>query len=477
MKKSFLVLLLALLASPAFAAIQNVKVSGDITSTWLNRDSFDLTSGPDAGLVAGTYGLKSQNVFITQTRLRVDADLSDNVSATVGLINERAWNQESSGTDGLDTSVELSLANVTVRQFLYSPLTITVGRQVFFYGNGMIMGNGAVGENAGGNFQSVAWDLTKNLAQDGIKAVLDFKPLTIDMFYIKASETNPAVEGEHTTNRAQSSDAFGYNINYQLNDPWNTVLEQYTFSRIDGSGYESSVNSASLNKGNSVYAPGLHVATMPIKGLHISAELAHEFGQQVVTTTSPATQEAEHRNATAGMLLVNYALPFLEQYKPSLEAQYMYFSGDKNSGETYSSSPVKSAKSYTAWDTMFAAQAPGHIYNTIFGPTNIEVIAFGGSISPLQDVTASVLWNDLLTAQPYSAQNPMVIIQPNGTVLEPSTTKKSGLGNETDVTLNYAYTEDVSFGLTLGWFVPGDAFSKTNRDTASQALASIGVKF
>ena len=59
----------------------------------------------------------------------------------------------------------------------------------------------------------------------------------------------------------------------------------------------------------------------------------------------------------------------------------------------------------------------------------------------------------------------------------PSTTKKSGLGNETDVTLNYAYTEDVSFGLTLGWFVPGDAFSKVNRDTASQALANVAVKF
>jgi hypothetical protein len=475
MKRFFLVLLLALLASPAFAAIQDVKISGDIVSTYIDRQSFDfgLTSGSPANMAS----LKDQNVFATQTRLRVDADLTDNVSATVGLINERAWNQESSGTDNLDTNVGLYLANVTIRQFLYSPLTITAGRQVFFYGNGMIMGNGSVGENAGGNFHSVAWDLTENLAQDGIKAVLDFKPLTIDMFYIKNSETTPAVEGEYTTNKAQSSNSFGYNINYQLNDPWNTVLEQYMFSRVDGSGYESYVTSASLNKGNSVYAPGLHVTTMPIKGLHISAELAHEFGQQVVTTSLPSTQEVEHRNATAGMLLVNYTLPFLEQYKPSIEAQYMYFSGDKNSGETYSSSSVKSAKSYTAWDTMFAAQAPNHIYNTIFGPTNIEIIAFGGSISPLQDVTASVLWNDLLAAQPYGAQNPMVIIQPNGDVLEPSTTNKSGLGNETDVTLNYAYTEDVSFGLTLGWFVPGDAFSKTNHDTASQALADLAVKF
>ena len=52
-----------------------------------------------------------------------------------------------------------------------------------------------------------------------------------------------------------------------------------------------------------------------------------------------------------------------------------------------------------------------------------------------------------------------------------------GLGNETDVNLNYNYTEDVTFGVSVGWYVPGNAFLKDNRDTASQAIASLGVKF
>ncbi len=51
------------------------------------RDSLD----PSAFL---PVGLKKQNVFITQTRFVWTLILSDNVSTTVGLINERAWNAE-----------------------------------------------------------------------------------------------------------------------------------------------------------------------------------------------------------------------------------------------------------------------------------------------------------------------------------------------------------------------------------------------
>ncbi len=36
-----------------------------------------------------------------------------------------------------DTNVQLYLASFTLREFLYSPLTVTIGRQVFNYGNGL----------------------------------------------------------------------------------------------------------------------------------------------------------------------------------------------------------------------------------------------------------------------------------------------------------------------------------------------------
>jgi len=160
MKKLLVAAIMVVLATPAFAAIQNVKVSGDITTSYIDRSNFDLglTEGND--IVNHEYvggesesstwnpiGLKKQGVFITQTRLRVDADLSDNVSTEVGLINERAWNAENGygsssinpsstgnlATDALDTNVQLYLATLTLREFLYSPLTVEIAPSFQFW--------------------------------------------------------------------------------------------------------------------------------------------------------------------------------------------------------------------------------------------------------------------------------------------------------------------------------------------------------
>jgi len=328
MKKLLVLAIGILMASPAFAAIQNVKVSGDITSTWLYRSNFDL------GLTAGTeckfdgdncgeassdpLGLKRQNVFITQTRVRIDADLSDNVSTTVGLINERAWNGEnnnSAGTDfSPDTGVELYLASVTLREFLYSPLTVTVGRQIFNYGNGLVMGDGGVNNQATENLQFIAQDLTMRTSYDGIKAVLDYKPLTIDLFYFKngQSSTNGFWGGDKS-----SSDVYGFNANYQLSDPMNTLLEVYMFSRLNGNGFTGSqtgISSTPFDKSDTLYVPGLRVSTNPVKGLNVQGEVAWQFGRHPVGTTGVGAnnQLGEHRDAMAAQLMASYALPVME---------------------------------------------------------------------------------------------------------------------------------------------------------------------
>ncbi len=242
MKKLLVAVIMVVLATPAFAAIQNVKVSGDITTSWLSDNSFDLGLANSSGPLLQ----KHQNVFITQTRLRVDADLSDNVSTTVGLINERAWNGEGAiyyggvYPTGYDTNVQLYLASVTMRELLYSPLTVTIGRQVFNFGNGLIMGDGGPDNRATGNLQYIYQELTERTAYDGVKATLDYKPLTIDLIYFKNGERASEVTGwMNGVGYDKSSDVFGYNLNYQLGDRWNTVVEQYLFARINGSSYDN----------------------------------------------------------------------------------------------------------------------------------------------------------------------------------------------------------------------------------------------
>jgi hypothetical protein len=477
MKKLLIAAIAVLIAAPAFAAVQNVKVSGDIQSTYVNRQDFSLgalSSGAPTGLV-------SQNLFAEQTRVRIDADLTDNVSATVRLINETAWGlsaNDTGDTNGLK-GVDLDLAYVTLREFLYSPLSITVGRQEFYFGNGLIIGGGT-NNSTSGHFNGIANDLSLIDSNDGIKAVLDYKPLTLTMFYFKNSQAT--FRGFYDQHK-DSSDVYGLNSNYQLGDAFNTVLEAYMFSEINGknvNGFAPGNTSAgSIDKGDSIYVPGLRASTNPIKGLNVQGEVAWQLGNKVVET-SALNQESERRGAMLAQLMGSYALPVMEKYKPTVNASYTYVSGDKNGNANYNTDAVKSAKVYRAWDPMFEAQGGGTIYNTLFNLTDLNIIAFGASVSPLQDVTASVTWSDLVSAVKFGGNNSLSILQPNGNSVTsiPVNSKKTGLGNEYDVNLGYAYTEDVSFGLSLGWYVPGDAFKTANMTkTASQALADIAVKF
>jgi hypothetical protein len=469
MKKLLVAAIVVLMASPAFAAIQNVKVSGDITSSYLDRQSFDLTSGPAAG------GLKSQNVFITQTRLRVDADLSDNVSTTVGLINERAWNGTEGGTGS--TGVDLYLASVTMRELLYSPLTVTVGRQVFNYGNGLIIGDGGPNNGASaGGLRTVAGDLTERTAYDGVKAILDYKPLTIDMFYFKASQTDASASGLYNQKQS-SSDAYGINANYQLSDPWSTVVEGYLFSRLDGKHSGVATVGAGQDKNDTLYIPGLRASTNPIKGLNVQGEAAWQLGRQVVGTTI-ANQTAERRSAMALQGLASYSLPVMEKYKPTVNAAFTYVSGDKDSNQNINTSASKTAKVYSAWDPFNENQGQGTIYNTLFPLTNLYIYSVGASVNPLEDVTVSATWSDLFNAEKYGAQNSLFLTQPNSPNSTSCPTRNKGsLGNETDINLAYNYTEDVTFGVSVGWFVPGRTFTDATRDMASQAIADVAVKF
>ena len=467
--KNRIVLALAvavLMAAPAFAAVQNVKVSGDIDSTYLNRQNFglgNLVQKQETGLV-------QQSVFLTQTTLKVSADLSDNVSTTVGLINERAWDTEHSSAS--DTNVQLYLAYATLREFLYSPLSVTVGRQIFNYGNGLIIGAGGVNNatTSGVGLAGVAVDLTKRTSYDGIKAVLDYKPLTVDLIYFKNNQR--LLTGDQASTKS-SSDVYGLNANYQLGDAMNSVVEGYFFSRLNG----SDNSSTPVDKGNKTYVPGLRVSTNPVKGLNTQAEVAWQLGSQ--TVGSGTSSASEKRRAMAFQVMASYAVPTasLEKYKPSVNASFTHVSGDKNAGVNQITDSVKSTKYYTAWDPLFESQGSGTIYNTLFNLTNLNILTIGGQMTPIQDVTASFAWSKLTADRKYRGDNVLTLLQPDGSSVTPTTSGNKDIGNEYDVNVNYNYTEDVLFGVNLGWFVPGKTFKAPNDKAASQAIAHVDVSF
>ncbi|HNW39916.1 MAG TPA: hypothetical protein PKI44_05800 [Candidatus Omnitrophota bacterium] len=92
-----LALIVGLTYGAAYAEVQNVKVSGDLAVLGVARNQFDLTKGNDTNKLDD-----SESYFATITRVRFDADLTDNVLVTLRLINERNWNTETVANTDID---------------------------------------------------------------------------------------------------------------------------------------------------------------------------------------------------------------------------------------------------------------------------------------------------------------------------------------------------------------------------------------
>lgn len=466
MKKFLPVALLAVavMAAPAAASVQNVKVSGDITSTGLVRKNFNLTK-------TDKY---RQHLLLTQTRLRVDADLTDNVSTTVGLLNERVWGENNarvnsvSGSDENygDNDININLAYVTLREMLYSPLTVIVGRQHFAYGNSFVIdSSGPNNSTSTGGLKGVAEDLSMQANLDAVRLVFDYNPLTIDVVGAKVNHKNNLGLG----NKHDDVDLVGTNANWQIGDSLGTVLEGYFWAKVD---HNNDQTAAANKKIDTVYMPGLRAEANLLDGWNVSAEAAMQKGH-IYNSTSDLNLK---RSAFAGQLISKYKLPLEEtkKYSPLLTAGYTYLSGGHSLDNT---------DKYRAWDPMFENQGGGKIYNTLFDLSNVHVMTIKGDIKPLEDLTASLGWDSLWLAKAMS-DNPdgtgitsITLKQPDGSTASATGTTKKHLGNEISMGLTYDYTEDVKLGATYGWFLPGNAFNKDGRVAATQAMVSASVAF
>jgi len=455
-----IVLMVALVAVPAFASVQNVKVSGSVDSSYLYREDFDL------GLMQ--VNDEKQNLFMTQTKLRVDADLTDQVSATVALINERAWGNEN--TSDTTTDVDLHLAYVTLREMLYSPLTVVAGRQEFKYGNSLVIDTGG-SSIADSGIINVASDLSKQHSMDAIRLIFDYNPLTLEALWAKVDSNDLILAADDK----DDVDLWGLNASYELGDELNTQIEGYFFAKVDK-------NVAGLqSKSDTVYVPGLRASADILDGLNVQGELAWQKGNRVATTATE--DDNEKRDAMAAQFIGNYQVPNdvlpdeLEKYNPSLQYIYTYVSGDSNPNDRRAETEASSNK-YTAWDPMFENQSGGKIYNSLFNLTNAHIQEVSLKVKPIEDVTTKLGWTGLWLDKELNDNDTIALLQPDGgTAAIAWEEDETYLGCEIDWDTVYDYTEDVQIGASFGWFNPGDVFDSDNEKTASQAILHANVNF
>ncbi len=524
-KRLILILTLAFVVGISFAAfaeVQNVKVSGDITIGGVYRNNFDLAKTPTAVLINANDSGNKQSIysdkeadFLTITRVRVDADLTDNVAVCVRLLNERNWNGESNANlsennrnIGLNTvnaqeedEITLDLAYITLKEFLYSPLTVTAGRQEMRFGNGWIVGdpdtNGYALRSA-----LAEGDLSARKSFDAFRATLDYNPLVVDMIFAKIAENNTVLNDDITLS--------GINANYALDK--NTTIEGFFFSKITGTNAAAATNLdlpapaalagtfADFNKADKVFTVGSRVVNKTVKNLTIDAQAAYQFGsynpkfdpnalivnQGVGLNQDNAGQGI--RKAWGLEAMATYDLKDIQKiakYKPAISAAYVYLSGEaRDRGGD---------KAYGGWDPMFEDQTFGHIINAVMKFTNTSLTGLSLQAKPMDDITAKL---DYVTAWFNKGYSDQTLAELSGVSNSRNFNmgKSKHIGQEIDLTLTYDYTEDVQFSLLSGILLTGKSINPgrninslatgvpgmahdLNRATATEVVGTMKVTF
>jgi len=459
------ILALALaLSAPAFAEVQNVKVSGDITVRGIFQEDFDLNDDN-----TGTTG--NEEGFLSFVRLRVDADLTDNVSAMIRILNQRQWDTEIAS----DTALVIDSAYITLKELLYSPLTVTIGRQDVVYGDGFIVGAGRLQDIEGALADYNQYSMDNG--HDAITAVLDYDPVTISIIYSKINETD--LDG---TAGSYDRTLYGGELSYDF-DSYDANLTGYFLVDDDGAfaeqitdGGDPAFQNVHQYEESITYCLGLRGDVTPIDNLDLQGEIAFQLGEisdtfQNGTITDQADPANRDREAWALDVAGEYSWADVT-YAPSLLLEYVYRSGEEraNTGD------------YEAWNEMFTGKFYGLIYDFLQGtnsvtnntnsgiyatddasdtnPTsNNHLIKIAGTIQPIDDLSVELAWLGIWFDE------------------EPVASRDDEIGQEIDIIAVYDYTEDVQFALAAGWFLPGDYYQAGSDDNATSVMGSVSVEF
>lgn len=454
MNKTTLVLALAVivcLAVPAYAEVQNVQVSGELTVRGLARTNYDLEDGSEAAAANNNsiYGMST-------VRLDVDADLTDNVSTKVSLVNQRDLGTVVSTST--ENRVGINEAYVTLKELLYSPLTLKVGRQALWYGKGFIVGSTILAGTTARDPESsiTAEEYTAYTGFDAITAKLDYDPWTIDLLWSKIDE--------QATYTNDDIDLYGVNVGYKFAS-YDAEAEGYLFSKLDS--YSAGTDYGDTDTTHTI---GLRGSVIPIADLNLWGEIAYQAGDYA---TRGKTND---RSAWALDVGADYTLADWT-WVPKFGLEYVYYSGDPTEINSYDHRII--ANDYEAWDPMFRGRFFSAIRdfqgpNSLNNPTdpndqdafkNQHAILLTGTVKPWEPVTIQGLYGYFIAAEEYVKG------------------RDDQLGHELDLIVNYDYTEDISFNLLGAIFLPGDYFdgettaANKSADNASEIVGTMKVSF
>jgi len=422
MKKLLTILAAVMLVGlivPAFSAVENVKVGGDIVAKGILRKYFGFINGGN---------LKTQRILYTGARVYVGAELSNNLSAMVRFINENDWGRNVPNQPRNEPrDVVLDLAYVKVADLMVPGLNLTVGRQEIQIADGLVVGSSYRVANYPTNLIS-APDLGLEKAFDAIKLDYAFTaaPVTVSAFKSKLLVAQ------------DFNNLYGLDIGIKGES---LVVNPYYVNVSDPS--------------RNMQVVALNLGWNPMEALGISAEYAKQFGED----KTPSLK----KDYEGWALVVGVDYKFATNMKPVISAMYADFSGEKNANkygwQPVAPSNIASRVGKIAYPALFKNGEGSFDIGTGNG---VRVLKLGLGLQPTEKVGVNLDWFHL-------------------TAKETAPGISDSVGNEIDLGITYAYSEDLSFGLDLGYFLKGNYIKNSNPGVEVkspwQAIGTMKVAF
>ncbi|MBU0683577.1 MAG: alginate export family protein [Candidatus Omnitrophota bacterium] len=473
----------------AYAETQSVKISGDIAMRGFARGNYDLNNDPvaiETGVVGADTGAISTAwaTFLQSTaEVQIDADLTDNVGGVIRLVNQRVWGNSNyfseagsmtgsieapfgdrftsiaiaPGGDAFEVGVDL--AYIELKEFLYSPLTLKIGRQDLWFGKGFIVG----ASQSDPSRSLFAREYTAINSFDAVRATLDYNPWTVDGVYAKIAENG--LRADDDTN------LWGINIGYVF-DQYNAEVEGYSwYKNRRFCGNSASANAATLittaygHDTDDVINFGARGSFDPVEDWTVAVEGAYQCGE-FLGFNGQKFNRNRRGFAVDAMVECRY---FQEDYAwhPVGSLEYILYSGQHDIGDV---GPTTNG-AYKGWDRMYRGKFDTAIrefqnvyYKTLQGSTpsctNQHQLLMKGTVEPTDSLTVDATYGLFWLAERYSS----------------SITNKD-VGSELDLNVTWDYTEDVSFNFLAGWFFPGEHFLAGRNDVATDVVGTVKLSF
>lgn len=442
----------------AYSAVQNVKVSGDVTVRGIARKDYNLGSvkGQDTynGAAFSAVG-DNQRFWSSQVRLNTDADLSDNIQAQIQMLNQRDVDAASGGGQGSGLAsgtllagtapsgandqfdVTLNLANIAIQEFFLAPLTLRVGRQNIQYGDGFMIGSSQLGNPDPNNVFS-ADEFTQFNSFDAVRFTFDLEPWTIDTFAAKVSE--------NVIDRGDDTDLLAFNVGRTF-QAYSSEVETYFLANNDASGGNPLGDTFTTTE--ELYAVGTRGSMRPSERLRLAGETVFEWGEEGGATNT--AQGDFTPNGRFRQDIRAFAIDTRAEYEvrelpwPSLfGGGWTWYSGEdrSESGKSANYRPFYRGKFYSA-----IREFQGFFYF----PGVSTTPAYTNQHQFFADVTLHPFNNKDLTF--FGRYLEFFFDE------EPVEGRSKHIGRELDLVLGYDYTEDLRFKLINAWFFPGSYFT------------------